>query len=118
MPANVRRFVSEDPIVADLSNKIEDRYPGHVIGVNRRIRDTRGRIVTEIDIELQNANIQVKSGGGKGLTRQVISTQAVSAKPTIAFGPNLGIHVQTSVEKQGALVTTDENLLLEVIKPD
>jgi len=77
-PANVRIFASEDPLVADLANKIEIRYPGHVVGVNRKIRDTRGKIVTEIDIELQNANIQVKSGGGKGLTRQVIQTQAIS----------------------------------------
>lgn len=117
MPANVRRFVSDDPLVADLANKIEARYPGHVAGVNRKIRDARGRAVTEIDIELRNANIQVKSGGGKGLTRQVIKTITISEKPTIAFGPNLGMHVQRSVERQGALATTDENLLLEVIKP-
>jgi len=116
-PANAGRFASEDPLVADLANKIEARYPGHVVGVNRKIKDARGKIVTEIDIELQNANIQVKSGGGKGLTRQVIQTQVISDKPTIAFGPNLGVHVQRSVARQGALVTTDEYLLLEVIKP-
>ncbi|MBI1924937.1 hypothetical protein HYR99_11910 [Candidatus Poribacteria bacterium] len=116
-PANPRRFTSDDPLVADLANKIEARYPGHVVGVNQKIRDARGRIVTDIDIELQNANIQVKSGEGKGLTRQVIKTQAISDKPIIAFGPNLGRHVQRSVARRGALVTTDENLLLEVIKP-
>jgi hypothetical protein len=117
MPTNVRRFTSDDPLVADLANKIEVLYPGHVIGVNRKIRDARGRIITDIDIELQNANIQVKSGGGKGLTRQVVKTRAVSNKPIIVFGPNLGVHVQRSVERHGALVTTDENLFLEVIKP-
>ena len=113
-----RRFESDDPLVADLANKIEARYPGHIVGVNRKIRDTRGRVVTDIDIELQNANIQVKSGGGRGLTRQVIATQAVSEKPIVVFGTDLGRHVQRSVARQGALATTNENLLLEVIKPD
>ena len=115
--ATNRTFTSDDPLVADLANKIEARYPGRMVGVNRKIRDTRGRVVTEIDIELQNANIQVKSGSGKGLTCQVVKTQAISDKPIIAFGPNLGRHVQRSAERQGVLVTTDENLLLEVIQP-
>jgi hypothetical protein len=78
MPTNARRFTSDEPLVADLANQIEVLYPGHVLGVNRKIRDTGGRIITDIDIELQTANIQVKSGNGKGLTRQVVKTLAVS----------------------------------------
>lgn len=58
-------FSSPDKHVADLANKIEDIYPGHVVGVNVSIRDENGNLVTDADILLKNAVIQVKSGGGK-----------------------------------------------------
>jgi len=66
-----KQFFSQDPLVGVLANEIESRYPGHVVAVNKEVTTPDGNVVTEFDIETQNAVIQVKSGGGKGLAKQV-----------------------------------------------
>ena len=112
------KWISTDPYVAALANKIESLYPGHVQGVNMPLRDASGHVVTDADILLNNAVIQVKSGGGKGLGSQVLrKTPAGSGLPVIGYGPALKPHVVQGIERGGGLVTTDETLLLEVIKP-
>ncbi|XXF79241.1 toxin TcdB middle/N-terminal domain-containing protein [Myxococcaceae bacterium GXIMD 01537] len=110
------RFASTDPHVADLANKIEARYPGHVLSVNRVVRDAGGRVVTDFDIELQNSVIQVKSKG-KGLASQIDRTAAVTSKPVIGYGPELKPSVVREVQRRGGLVTTDEATLLDVVRP-
>ncbi|MFY0582866.1 RHS repeat-associated core domain-containing protein [Cystobacter fuscus] len=110
------KFSSTDPHVADLANKIDDLYPGHVLSVNKVVRDADGRIVTDFDIELQNAVIQVKSKGN-GLASQMERTAAVTDKPVIGYGPKLKPSVVREVQRRGGLVTTDEAMLLEVVKP-
>ncbi|MBF0100186.1 MAG: VCBS repeat-containing protein [Desulfobacterales bacterium] len=116
--ASKSKFTSTDPLVADLANKIENLYPGHVKGVNVPLKDAAGNVVTDADILLNNAVIQVKSGGGKGLTSQVITkTPKGTDLPVIGYGPDLKGSVVKGIEKAGGLVTRDETLLLEVIKP-
>ncbi|ATQ70955.1 RHS repeat-associated core domain-containing protein (plasmid) [Methylosinus trichosporium OB3b] len=112
-----RTFTSGDPLVADLANEIEAAYPGHVVGVNVPIRDTAGQLVTDADIQLQNAIIQVKSGGGKGLTSQVLRTEQATGMPTIGYGPSLKPSVVRSIEQAGGLVTRDKGLLIDVVRP-
>ena len=58
-----RQFFSQDALVGDLANEIESRYSGHVVTVNKEVTTPDGNVVTEFDIETQNAVIQVKSGG-------------------------------------------------------
>src|SRR5262249_14735013 len=111
-----RTFASGDPLVADVANAIEARYPGHVVGVNTLI-GPEGELGSEADIVLQNAVIQVKSRGGKGATSQAVASQHFTDLPVIVYGPNLGIHVQRSLRAQGILVTTDRNVLLQTVKP-
>jgi hypothetical protein len=113
----LRTFTSTDPLVADLANKIESRYPGHVVDVNVPIRDAAGNLVTDADILVQNAVIQVKSGSGKGLLRQILRTQAATGLPTVGYGPDLGGAVVEGIEEAGGLVTTDVEVLIEVIAP-
>ena len=48
-------FKSTDPYVADLANKIEKNYPGHVVDVNKVVKDSNGKIIIDFDIETQNA---------------------------------------------------------------
>jgi hypothetical protein len=115
--AIARTFTSSDPLVADLANKIEAAYPGHVVGVNVPIRNAAGQIVTDADILLNNAVIQVKSGGGKGLTSQVLRTEQASGLPTIGFGPTLKPSVIKSIQRAGGLVTKDEALLIKLVAP-
>jgi hypothetical protein len=43
-----------------------------VVAVNKEVTAPDGNVVTEFDIETRNAVIQVKSGGGKGLAKQVL----------------------------------------------
>jgi hypothetical protein len=104
--------------VAQLANRIEEIYPGHVRGVDVEIRDPSGRILTDLDISLRNANIEVKSGRNlSGLGSQVRMQSELTGLPTIVYAPNAGIHAFRGYERQGMLITRDPNLLLELIKP-
>ncbi len=115
--ATVRTFTSADPLVADVANAIERAYPGHVVGVNVPITNTAGRLVTDGDIVLQNAIIQVKSGSGAGLTSQLLRTEAATGMPAIGYGPNLGGSVVKGIQATGGLVTRDKALLIQVVAP-
>lgn len=111
-PVAKRTFTSQDKHVADLANKIEDAYPGHVLGVNVPVKNADGNLVTDLDILLQNGVIQVKSGGGKGMTSQLQVTERATGLPAIGYGPDL----KTSILKSTAS-TNNEQLLIDVIKP-
>ena len=111
-----KTFTSDDPYVADLANKIEARYPGHVIDVNKKVYRNDGSLLTDFDIETRNAVIQVKSKG-KGLTKQMAATETATSKVVIGYGPKLKPSVVKSIERKGGLVTKDESLLLDVLKP-
>ncbi len=119
-PAPVRVFTSTDPLVGDVANAIEARYPGHVIDVNVSVRRPDGSDLTDFDIELPNAIIQVKSGRGKGAASQATSTidaPATAGRPVIVYGPELGLHVVRDIEARGGLVTRSLDELLDVIGP-
>lgn len=112
-----RTFTSDDPGVAQLANEIEATYPGHVKGVNVPLYRPDGTVATDADILLQNAVLQVKSGGGTGLTSQLLRTQAVTDLPVIGYGPNLGGTLIRNIGASGGLVTRDKTLLIQVIAP-
>ncbi|MGO7655512.1 SpvB/TcaC N-terminal domain-containing protein [Rhizobium ruizarguesonis] len=112
-----RTFISSDPLVANLANEIELAYPGHVVGVNVPVRNALGQLITDADIQLRNAIIQVKSGGGKGLTSQLLRTEQATGMSTIGYGPTLGPSVIKSINNAGGLVTTDRAFLIELVKP-
>jgi len=112
-----RQFFSQEPLVGVLANEIESRYLGHVVAVNKEVTTPDGNVVTELDIETQNSVIQVKSGGGKGLAKQIQRTQKVTDKPVIGYGPNLKPSVLRQIQREGNLVTTELDVLLDVIRP-
>ncbi len=115
--AKGRTWLSSDPLVGDLATKIDAAYPGHVVAVNLPVRGASGKLVTDIDILLQNSALQVKSGGGTGLTKQVTRSVAAFDLPVIGYGPDLGPHVQQSVAAAGGLPVTSEELLMQLIRP-
>ncbi|GHU61376.1 hypothetical protein FACS189418_0930 [Clostridia bacterium] len=51
--ATSRIFTSSDPLVGDLATAIDKAVPGKVVDVNRIIKDSSGRILTDLDIELE-----------------------------------------------------------------
>ena len=109
-----------DPEVEKLTKAIEERYPGHVIGVNFE----RGGL--EIDIETRNAIIEVKAGRGKGLGRQVTDRLSGPAnpekKPVIGYSQQLGPHAAREINKRGGIaaggVACDLEILLEILRPN
>ncbi|MBC8233850.1 hypothetical protein H8E77_30240 [bacterium] len=113
-----KQFFSQDPLVGALANEIESRYSGHVVVVNKEVTTPDGNLVTEFDIETRNAVIQVKSGGGKGLAKQILRTQTITDKPVIGYGPNLKPSVVRQIQSEKNLVTTEFDVLLDVIRPD
>lgn len=74
-------------------------------------------LVTDADILLKNAIIQVKSGSGTGLTSQILRTQAATDLPVIGYGPNLGGSLEKGIRAAGRLVTRDRELLIQVVAP-
>lgn len=81
------------------------------------VRNAAGQLITDADIRLQNAIIQVKSGGGKGLTSQLVRTEQATGLLTIGYGPTLKPSVLRSIEEAGGLATTDRGRLFDLIKP-
>ncbi|MDB2002839.1 hypothetical protein PM006_21775 [[Clostridium] symbiosum] len=107
---------SKDPLVGDVANAIDDTIPGKVSDVNRVIRDSDGRIITDLDIELDNAVIQVKSGGGKGLTTQLINTANATGKEAIGYVPDAKPSIIKGAEANGFKVFTNLNELINYLK--
>jgi hypothetical protein len=105
-------FDSTDPYVTDLAKQIEAAYPGHVVGVNVPVYDSAGKLVTDADIMLRNAAIQVKGGNGAGLTRQLEITERATGLPTLGYGPNLGPSIMRST-----FSTNSSQLIIDVVKP-
>jgi len=109
-----RTFTSADKYVGETANAIEAKYPGKVVDVNKIVKDSIGRILTDYDIELDNFIIQVKSGTAKGLTSQIQNTAASTGKTVIGYTPDLNPSsaVVKGVQKAGYNVfTTLKDLL-------
>lgn len=114
-----------DPLVPEVVNAIDKRYPGHVIDVGRKVYRDDGTVLTDLDVLVRNAIIEVKSGKGKGLTAQVERLLEASRNkipeardlPVVVFGPDLGKHVTKGATDAGALVVHTLEDLLELIKP-
>lgn len=113
-PARATPFVSNNPGVGELANKIEAAYPGSVRGVNMPVYGSDGRLITDADIRVGSVIIQVKSGRGSGLTRQVRKTGATSLR-IIGYGPNLGLHVMRGLRREGFEVYNNEADLLKAL---
>ncbi len=111
-----RTFTSKDPLVGDLATNIDATHPGKVVAVNKIVKDpTTGKTITDFDIETDNAVIQVKSGGGKGLTTQMKNTSTATSKEVIAYGPKLKPSVIKNVEEAGYKVFTTEKELIDYL---
>ena len=109
-------FVSGDPIVAEVANGIEAAYRGLVKAVNVVVHRPDGSVLTDIDIQLDGTSIQVKTGGGKGMTKQMVETQRFTGQRTIAYGPDLGPTLVKNLRRMGFEVYTTEAELIKALK--
>ncbi|MFR9799264.1 RHS repeat-associated core domain-containing protein [Streptomyces sp. MS06] len=115
--AGSRTFTSDDPLVGDVATAIDAEYPGLVEDVNVPATRPDGSTLTDFDIELKNAVIQVKAGPGKGAGAQVTRTQEGTDKPVIVYGPKLRPSVVKEVNSRGGVGVTSMDDLLAVVAP-
>ena len=113
---NGRVFTSKDPLVGDVATAIDNAVPGKVVDVNQIVYRADGTILTDYDIVLDNMIIQVKSGGGKGLTKQLIASAQSSGKTAVGYVPDIKPSVYKEATRNGYNVFTDLESLIEYIK--
>ena len=76
-----------------------------------------GNPLTDFDLVLRNAVLQIKSGGGKGLVGQILMSEGLTDLPVIGYGPDLKGSVMRNALGKGCLVTKDLKTLLDVVAP-
>ncbi|MEU3374099.1 hypothetical protein ABZ734_27070 [Streptomyces sp. NPDC006660] len=105
----------DDPLVPELINDINARYPGHVRAEGVTINGPHGETLTDFDVVTRNAVVQVKSGSGKGALKQALKMQSLTGFPVIVYLPQGRGSVIKSLEQAGIMVTKDKDLLLDVL---
>ena len=108
-----RIFTSSDPLVGDLATQIDALAPGRVAGVNRVVRDPMtGARLTDLDIELTDVVIQVKSGKKlAGAVEQVSVSAAETGKRAVLYAPNLKPGAVKQAQREGVEVFTSFDVL-------
>ncbi|ULO09514.1 RHS repeat-associated core domain-containing protein [Paenibacillus sp. 19GGS1-52] len=114
---NARTFTSPDKYVGETATAIEAKYPGRVVDVNKNVYRPDGTKLTDYDIELDNAIIQVKSGSGKGATGQASRTASSSNKEVIIYLPDQSPNaaVVKGAQKEGFKVFTNQDDLINYV---
>ncbi|MFD8608336.1 hypothetical protein [Streptomyces sp. NPDC059631] len=107
----------DDPLVPELIDDINARYPGHVRGQGIEVYGKDGKALTDFDIVTRNAVVQVKSGSGKGALKQALVTQKLTSYPVIVYLPQGRGSVIKSLERAGFMVTRDKGELLDALAP-
>ena len=110
-------WIGKDKYVPELANAIEQMFPGRVKGVEKIIKSLDGRIITDLDIELDDIVIQVKSGSAKGLTSQMIRTAEATGKKVISYTPDISqaSAVLRNVRQNGYKTFTSMDDILEYL---
>ncbi len=76
-----------------------------------------GSPLTDYDVLLKNAVIQVRSNNGKGLASQIARTMTSTELPVIGYSPRLGPFAARSIEQVGGLATNSLDELVAVVAP-
>lgn len=111
-------WTGKDKYVPELANAIEQKFPGKVKSVERLLYGEDGKLITDLDIELDNIVIQVKSGTAKKLTKQMINTANATGKTVISYTPdiNQSAIVLRGVRENGFKTFTNMEELLEYLE--
>ena len=100
----------DNSLVWSLAGAIEERYPGHVLGVNARVREF------DIDVLTRNAIVEV---GGWCLPRRIAERTNLGylGYTVVAYCPGLDDIAVAAVEAEGGLAAGDMATLLQVLAP-
>ena len=108
-------YTSPDPHVADAANAINSAMPGRVLGINKDVLMKNG-LQREVDIDLGDMYVQVKSGKARGLIGQIQSTEATTGVRTIGYAPSMPAAAWESAARAGTPIARNLQELLAIIK--
>jgi hypothetical protein len=115
-----RVFTSTDRYVGEIATKLNEIFPGQVVDVNKNLAATVAGGMREVDIVMDDFIIQVKSGRGGGLARQVQGTSNTlvdNSRRVIGYAPDdySGLAWQGAAEK-GIPIARNFDELVKIIK--
>lgn len=114
-PNPARVFTSGDAHVADVANTIERAMPGRIVGVNNQRAMANG-LTREVDIDLGNLIVQVKSGRATGITGQILRTQETTGTRTIGYAPDISAAAWQNAALQGITILRTPDELLAYLR--
>lgn len=110
-----RWFVSSDPLVGDLANAIEDALPGRIKDVNVNVLMNDGR-PREVDLDLGDIVVQVKTDKARGLTGQMIETAETTGLQVVGYAPTMPDGAWANAARQGLAVARTPEELIAILK--
>ena len=69
----------------------------------------------EVDIDLGTILVQVKGGGAKNLTGQILRTQSSTGIRTVGYAPGVSAGAWRSAAEQGIFIARSEDELLAFV---
>ena len=114
VPPMPRVWTSKDPLVGELATRLDADLPGVVKGVNVRVATHYGS-GREIDINLGDFIIEVKSGLARKLVPQLEAIQETTGRTPIAYAPNLPYGARREVLIAGFAVARNYEELMQIL---
>jgi hypothetical protein len=111
----------KDALTARTTRAIEAQSHGSVRYIDRGVvnRDSvHLDALTDIDIETDSAAIQVKSGGTRELSTQMIKTSTVTGKKVIGFAPEMTDARFSWYRSRGYLIVRNLDDLLRALRDE
>jgi hypothetical protein len=89
--------------------------PGRVTGVNEMVPMANG-LSREVDINLGDMVVQVKSGYARGLTGQISDTEASTGIRTVGFAPSMQNTAWVNAARAGVPIARSTDELIAIIR--
>lgn len=115
-----RIFTSTDPHVAETATRLDELFPGRVIGINQDLpANVRGGY-REVDIVMDKFIIQVKGDRGNTLKRQMADTERTlinDNRTVVGYAPdNYSKHAWRGAAEEGYPIARSFDELVSLIK--
>ena len=114
---DIRAARSADPLLLSVYNLIQRIFPNSVMKVNEHFALPNGDY-GEVDIETKRYVIEIKGGKGKHFVRQFhkeVAYARMHNKSFIAFAPNMSYAVKREAIRQGFVIVSSEQELVEML---
>jgi len=120
-PDKIQKAIESDDVgiaVEGIIGKlVYDRFPGDVVGVGVPVKDPAnpGLLLTDLDIQLKFAIVEIKSGKNPVNMRQLAKQQQLGL-PVLIFAPEATPNQKGVLQGAGARVFSDLNLLYDELQ--